>query len=106
MKFILTIPFLATFLAVMTTEARVTEPAAESPARRPNIIFILADDLGIGSVSSYGADNFKTPNIDKLAVSGIRFDHCYSSPLCGPSRALLLTGRHAFRTGMIDNHTG
>ena len=70
------------------------------------IIFILADDLGIGSVSSYGADNFKTPNIDKLAVSGIRFDHCYSSPLCGPSRALLLTGRHAFRTGMIDNHTG
>lgn len=72
----------------------------------PNIIFILADDLGIGSVSSYGADNFKTPNIDKLAASGIRFEHCYSSPLCGPSRALLMTGRYAFRTGMTSNQTG
>ena len=80
--------------------------AAETPGQKPNIIFILADDLGIGSVSSYGADNFKTPNIDKLAASGIRFDHCYSSPLCGPSRALLMTGRYAFRTGMTQNYTG
>ena len=73
---------------------------------KPNIIFILADDLGIGSVSCYGADNFKTPNMDKLADSGIRFEHCYSSPLCGPSRALLMTGRYAFRTGMTSNQTG
>jgi len=73
---------------------------------KPNIIFILADDLGIGSVSCYGADHFKTPNIDKLAGSGIRFEHCYSSPLCGPSRALLMTGRYAFRTGMTSNRTG
>ena len=80
--------------------ADVTKPA------KPNIIFILADDLGIGSVSSYGADHFKTPNIDKLAESGIRFTHCYSSPLCGPSRALLMTGRYAFRTGMTSNQTG
>jgi len=80
--------------------------AADAPAQKPNIIFILADDLGIGSVSCYGADHFKTPNIDKLADSGIRFDHCYSSPLCGPSRALLMTGRYAFRTGMTSNQTG
>ena len=80
--------------------------AADVSAQKPNIIFILADDLGIGSVSSYGADNFKTPNIDKLADSGIRFEHCYSSPLCGPSRALLMTGRYAFRTGMTSNQTG
>ena len=84
--------------------------SSESPSQntpgRPNIIFILADDLGIGSVSSYGADNFKTPNIDKLAASGIRFEHCYAAPLCGPSRALLLTGRYAFRTGMTSNTTG
>jgi arylsulfatase A len=73
---------------------------------KPNIIFILADDLGIGGVSSYGADHFRTPNIDKLADSGIRFEHCYSSPLCGPSRALLMTGRYAFRTGMTGNQTG
>jgi len=80
--------------------------AAGADAQKPNIIFILADDLGIGSVSSYGADNFKTPNIDKLAKSGTRFEHCYSSPLCGPSRALLMTGRYAFRTGMTSNQTG
>jgi len=79
--------------------------AVDTP-QKPNIIFILSDDLGIGSVSSYGADNFKTPNIDKLAASGIRFEHCYSSPLCGPSRALLMTGRYAFRTGMTSNQTG
>ena len=75
-------------------------------ANKPNIIFILADDLGIGSLSSYAADNFKTPNIDKLAASGIRFEHCYASPLCGPSRAMLLTGRYAFHTGMTGNDTG
>jgi len=79
---------------------------AETAPEKPNIIFILADDLGIGSVSSFGADNFKTPNIDKLAASGIRFQHCYASPLCGPSRALLMTGRYAFRTGMTSNTTG
>ena len=74
--------------------------------QKPNIIFILADDLGIGGLSCYGADKFKTPNIDRLADSGIRFEHCYSSPLCGPTRALLMTGRYAFRTGMTSNQTG
>ena len=74
--------------------------------KKPNIIFILADDLGIGNVSSYGADHFKTPNLDSLAQSGIRFEHCYAAPLCGPSRALIMTGRYAFRTGMTGNQTG
>ncbi len=80
--------------------------AADGPTQKPNIIFILADDLGIGAVSCYGADNFKTPNVDALARSGLRFDHCYAAPLCGPSRALLMTGRYAFRTGMTGNETG
>ena len=76
--------------------------ADQKPATpaKPNIIFILADDLGIGNVSCYGADNFKTPNVDALAKSGMRFEHCYASPLCGPSRALLMTGRYGFHTGM------
>src|SRR5437867_12461127 len=73
---------------------------------KPNIILILADDLGFGNVSCYGADHFKTPRIDALARDGIRFDHCYSQPLCGPSRAQLLTGRYAFRTGMTGNDSG
>ena len=80
--------------------------AAEGAPRKPNIIFILADDLGIGNVSCYGADNFKTPNIDKLATSGTRFEHCYACPLCGPSRALLMTGRYAYHTGMTGNDSG
>jgi arylsulfatase A len=75
-------------------------------AEKPNIIFILADDLGFGNVSCYGADNFKTQRIDALAKSGIRFEHCYAQPLCGPSRCQILTGRYAFRTGMTGNDTG
>ena len=80
--------------------------AADAPAPKPNIIFILADDLGIGNVSCYGADHYKTPNIDRLAQSGLRFEHCYAAPLCGPSRALLMTGRYAFHTGMTGNDSG
>jgi len=69
---------------------------------KPNIIFILADDLGIGNISAYGADHFNTPNIDLLAKEGIRFNHAYTAPLCGPSRAMILTGRYAFRTGGVN----
>ena len=99
---------LLVLVLVLTLDLLPVYPAtaAESGTQKPNIIFILADDLGIGSVSSYGADHFKTPNIDKLAESGVRFEHCYASPLCGPSRALLLTGRYAFHTGMTGNDTG
>jgi len=74
------------------------------PAGKPNIIFILADDLGLGNVGVYGGP-FKTPNIDKLAREGLRFTQCYSTPVCGPSRCLLLTGRYPFRTGLLDNST-
>ena len=88
---------------------RFVSLAAQSgtnPVTKPNIIFILADDLGIGNVGCYGADHFQTPNIDRLAGSGIRFEHCYAAPLCGPSRALLLTGRYAYHTGMTGNDSG
>lgn len=69
---------------------------------QPNIIFILADDLGIGNVGCYGADNFKTPHIDQLAKEGIQFNHTFTAPLCGPSRALIMTGRYAYRTGATN----
>jgi arylsulfatase A len=91
-------------LTILTGLLAASVTAAET--RRPNIIFILADDLGIGNVSCYGADNFQTPNVDALAKSGLRFEHCYASPLCGPSRALLMTGRYAYHTGMTSNQTG
>ena len=73
-----------------------------APAQKPNIIFILADDLGIANVGCYGGNNVKTPNIDSLAKSGIRYTHAFTAPLCGPSRALIMTGRYAFRTGAVN----
>ncbi len=77
--------------------------ASQAPsARKPNIMFVLADDLGIGGVGCYGADKFKTPNIDKLAREGTRYTHGYTAPLCGPSRSCILTGRYAFRTGATN----
>ena len=75
---------------------------AKESGSKPNIIFILADDLGIGDVSCYGSDNNKTPIIDKLAKDGMRFQHAYTAPLCGPSRSRILTGRYAFRTGAVN----
>ena len=69
---------------------------------KPNIIFILADDLGVGNVGCYGADNYKTPSIDALARSGTRYTHAFTAPLCGPSRACIMTGRYAFRTGATN----
>ncbi|BCM88893.1 arylsulfatase [Abditibacteriota bacterium] len=73
--------------------------------RKPNVILILSDDVGLDDIGCYGG-GFKTPHIDALAAGGTRFEYCYSSPLCGPSRAELLTGRYAFRTGMESNATG
>jgi arylsulfatase A len=74
----------------------------KSKIKKPNIIFILADDLGYAELSCYGSDNYKTPNIDKLASQGLRFTNAYASPLCGPSRAVILTGRYPFRTGATN----
>jgi arylsulfatase A len=72
---------------------------------KPNIIFILADDLGLDGLGCYGSDTYKTrtPHIDALANTGVRFEACYSTPLCGPSRCMLLTGRYPFRTGGLNN---
>lgn len=69
---------------------------------KPNIVFVLADDLGIGDLGCYGSDRYKTPNIDKLASGGTRYKHAFTAPLCGPSRALILSGRYAFRTGATN----
>ena len=89
--------------ALVVTSLPVLQAAETSTSRKPNIILILADDLGIGNIGAYGADNFKTPNIDALAKSGIRYERCFSAPVCGPSRAELMTGRYGFRTGMTGN---
>src|SRR5262245_15741881 len=79
--------------------------SAADKQSRPNILFILADDTGIDDYGCYGSDRFKkaTPNIDALAKSGIKFQRCYAEPLCGPSRATIMTGRYVHRNGAISN---
>lgn len=76
----------------------------DAAERHPNIILILTDDVGLGVIHFTGGP-FATPNIDKLAASGTKFTHCYSTPLCGPSRCELLTGRYPFRTGHNSNQS-
>ena len=76
------------------------------PAKRPNIIFIMADDLGYGDLGCFGQKHIRTPNIDKLAVEGIRFTDCYAgSTVCAPSRSVLMTGQHTGHT-RVRNNTG
>jgi len=69
---------------------------------KPNLVLILADDLGIECLSSYGGKSHKTPHIDKLAEQGMQFSHCFSNPFCSPSRGSLLTGRYPFKNGLRE----
>ena len=72
--------------------------AFAAPARRPNIVIILADDVGYGDLSCYGATSVHTPNIDSLAASGLRFTDAHTdAATCTPSRYAMLTGRYAWR---------
>ncbi|MBT6145793.1 MAG: sulfatase-like hydrolase/transferase, partial [Gemmatimonadetes bacterium] len=71
--------------------------------RQPNVVFILADDLGYGDVGCFGNDHVHTPHLDELARDGVALTQHYSaSPLCAPARAALLTGRYNHRTGAVD----
>jgi arylsulfatase A len=91
----------ATILLFISCNSR---PKQEAETRRPNIVFILADDLGYGDLSCYGQKNFVTPNIDQLAESGIRFTQHYSgSTVCAPSRSSLMTGQHTGHTFIRGN---
>ncbi len=78
-----------------TEVVSVTRSAADSPqSKRPNIVFILADDLGWMDTSTYGSRFYRTPNVDRLARAGVRFTDAYAAnPLCSPTRASILTGQ-------------
>ena len=77
---------------------------AQRQAQRPNVIFILADDLGYGDVGSYGQQLIQTPNLDRLAAEGMRFTQFYAgSTVCAPSRAVLMTGRHPGHVSVRGN---
>jgi arylsulfatase A-like enzyme len=87
---------LALALAAASIQAAVTNaPATVAKGPRPNIVFILADDLGYGDLGCYGQTRIKTPNLDRLAAEGIRFTDAYAgSTVCAPSRCALMTGLH------------
>jgi len=76
-------------------------------SRRPNIVFILADDLGYGDLSCYGQQKFKTPNIDRLAAEGMKFTAHYSgNNVCAPSRCTLMSGKHPGHAYIRNNRGG
>jgi arylsulfatase A len=102
MKKLLGILVLIPFIGGFVFWKAADEPAAENAtATKPNIVFIMADDLGYGDIGAFGATDIRTPNIDELARKGIRFTEFYcASPVCSPTRAGLLTGRYPRRMGI------
>lgn len=74
-----------------------TDVAQNAKPKQPNIIMIMIDDLGYESVGCYGGTSYKTPNIDRLASTGMQFNQAYAQPLCTPSRVKLMTGKYNFR---------
>ncbi len=69
---------------------------------KPNVVFMVADDLGWRDTGCYGRKEWNTPNIDKLAASGCRFTQAYAMPVCSPTRTMIVTGRHCVRQGVTD----
>lgn len=87
--------------ALLGCSAKSKQEALPEP--KPNIILLLVDDLGKEWISCYGADSMQTPNIDKLANSGILFNNFYAMPQCTPTRVSLLTGQYPYRHGWVNH---
>ncbi|MDO6518688.1 arylsulfatase [Zobellia uliginosa] len=104
MKQFLYLILLTTLILSCKNKAKDSSTLKTATATKPNIVYILADDLGYGDLSSYGQQKFSTPNIDKLAKDGILFTQHYSgSTVCAPSRSALLTGMHTGHTVVRGN---
>ncbi len=96
--------FIKTAALLFCTLLCMTSITSAADTARPNILLIMADDLGYHDLGCQGVKDFKTPNLDGLAASGVRFTAGYvTAPQCGPSRAGLLTGMHQSRFGCTDN---
>ncbi|MEN8228294.1 MAG: sulfatase-like hydrolase/transferase [Bacteroidota bacterium] len=95
-KYIIAVILAAFFLSACVTDSTGKE-------KKPNIIFIMADDMGKEWVSAYGSEDVVTSNIDRLAQSGMRLDNVYAMPQCTPTRVTLLTGQYPFRHGWINH---
>ena len=88
---------------MLASKAGALETLLPADVRSPNVIMILADDMGWWDLRMNGNPHVETPNIDRLASQGVALTHFYASPVCTPTRAALLTGRHYQRTGALDS---
>ena len=87
--------------AAASAQAQATTPApGETP---PNFVLVFADDQGYGDLGVFGATDFETPRIDRMAREGMRFTSFYAQPVCGPSRTALLTGSYPIRVAEYGN---
>ena len=84
--------FTLSLLNVVVLTATGASAQTSATAEKTNVIVIMADDIGYECYGTYGGTSYATPNIDRLAANGIRFNHCYSQPLCTPSRVKIMTG--------------
>jgi arylsulfatase A-like enzyme len=80
--------------------------AAGPSHARPNVLLIMTDDQGFSDVGFNGNPIVQTPELDRLARSAVTFNNFYVQPVCSPSRAALMTGRHPLRTGVLDTESG
>ncbi len=85
------------FLSQVGVGVLAASGAGAATKNRPNIVLIMADDLGYECLECYGSASYKTPHLDKLAETGVRFDHAHSQPLCTPTRVKIMTGQYNFR---------
>jgi len=91
-------------MLILTAALCFFSPETEAAAGKPNIIFILADDLGYGDLGCYGQKHILTPNLDRMAAEGLKFTNFYAgSTVCAPSRSVLMTGQHTGRTWVRGN---
>ena len=95
-----------TFILILLSSLLISCKSKIDSKLQPNVILFLTDDQGWGDLSFNGNKDLLTPNIDKIALSGVKFDRFYVSPVCSPTRAEILTGRHHVRTGVYDVSLG
>ncbi|MCH7727809.1 MAG: sulfatase-like hydrolase/transferase, partial [Planctomycetes bacterium] len=101
-------PFVPTVIitALISHVIGFAQSAGAEASDRPNIVLIMADDMGYECVGAYGGTSYKTPVLDRLAKDGLQFDHCHSQPICTPSRVQLMTGiynsRNYVKFGLLD----
>jgi arylsulfatase A-like enzyme len=94
------------YLLVVTVLTFFSATVCPATDQKPNIVVLIADDLGVGDLGFSGAPDIPTPHLDKLAAEGIVFRHGYVFPMCAPTRAAFLTGRNPARIGFEDNRPG